>query len=75
VPETHIVGSPMFTWMSVQGIFDDGPKKIRLDRMFKATNTGEANKTSYWWIAVAILVLFFGWEFFVKLFKGKKEEE
>ena len=75
VPETHIVGSPMFTWMSLQGVFDDGPKKIRWERMFKATNTGEANKTSYWWIAVAILVLFFGWEYFVKLFKGKKEEE
>jgi hypothetical protein len=27
VPETHIVGSPMFTWMSLQGVFDDGPKK------------------------------------------------
>jgi len=75
VPETHIVGSPMFTWFSIQGAFDEGPKKIRWDRMFKATNTGEKDKTSYWWIAVAILVLFFGWEFFVKLFKGKKQEE
>ena len=74
VPETHIVGSPMFTWLSLQGTFDEGPKKVRWDRMFKATNTGEKDKTSYWWVAVAILVLFFGWEFFVKLFKGKKEE-
>ena len=74
VPETHIVGSPMFTWLSLQGTFDEGPKKIRWERMFKATNTGEKDKTSYWWVAVAILVLFFGWEFFVKLFKGKKEE-
>ena len=48
-------------------------KKIRWERMFKATNTGETNKTSYWWIAAAILVLFFGWEYFVKLFKGKKK--
>ena len=75
VPETHIVGSPMFTWLSLQGTFDEGPKKVRWDRMFKATNTGEKDKTSYWWVAAAILVLFFGWEFFVKLFKGKKEEE
>ena len=74
VPETHIVGSPMFTWLSLQGTFDEGPKKIRWERMFKATNTGEKDKTSYWWVAVAILVLFFGWEFCVKLFKGKKEE-
>mgnify|MGYP000299395252 CR=1 FL=1 len=81
VPEENIVGSPMFTWMSLQGAFPDNnssyqaPFKVRWDRMFKVTNTGEANKTSYWWIAVAILVLFFGWEFFVKLFKGKKSEE
>lgn len=74
VPEENIVGKPMFTWLSVQGIFDEGPKKIRWDRMFKATNTGETNKTSYWWIAAIVLVLFFGWEYFVKLFKNKKEE-
>lgn len=74
VPETHIVGSPMFTWLSLQGTFDNGPKKIRWERMFKATNTGEKDKTSYWWVAALILVLFFGWEFFMKLIKGKKEE-
>jgi len=81
VPEENIVGKPMFTWMSVQGVFSDAsstyqaPKKIRWDRMFKATNTGEANKTSYWWIAAMILILFFGWEYFVKLFRKNKKEE
>ena len=81
VPETHIVGKPMFTWLSLEGVFADSnsdyqapKKKIRWDRMFKATNTGDANKTSYWWLAVAILVLFFGWEYFEKLFKKKKED-
>lgn len=82
VPEENIVGKPMFTWMSVQGAFSDAsssyqaPFKIRWERMFKATNTGEANKTSYWWIAAMILILFFGWEYFVKLFrKGKTEDD
>lgn len=81
VPEENIVGKPMFTWMSLQGAFKDqsstyqAPFKIRWDRMFKATNTGEANKTSYWWIAAMILILFFGWEYFMKLFKGKNKEE
>lgn len=81
VPEENIVGSPMFTWLSVEGLFagdssyQPAGKKIRWDRMFKATNTGEANKTSYWWVAVAILVLFFGWEFFVRLFKKKETED
>lgn len=82
VPEENIVGRPMFTWMSVEGLFSDASstyqapgKKIRWDRMFKATNTGEANKTSYWWVAVIILVLFFGWDYFAKLFGKKKEED
>ncbi|MCE3075750.1 signal peptidase I [Chryseobacterium gwangjuense] len=81
VPEENIVGKPMFTWMSIQGAFSDAsstyqaPKKIRWERMFKATNTGEANKTSYWWIAAMILILFFGWEYFMKLFRKNKKEE
>ncbi|WP_250252995.1 signal peptidase I [Chryseobacterium sp. Marseille-Q3244] len=81
VPEENIVGKPMFTWMSLQGAFADSsstyqaPFKIRWDRMFKATNTGEANKTSYWWIAAMILILFFGWEYFVKLFRKNKTED
>lgn len=81
VPEENIVGKPMFTWMSVEGLFKDAgssyqaPTKIRWDRMFKATNTGEANKTSYWWVAVLVLVLFFGWDYIMKLFKKKETEE
>ncbi|WP_374464777.1 signal peptidase I [Chryseobacterium sp.] len=81
VPEENIVGKPMFTWLSLQGAFADNsstyqaPFKIRWERMFKATNTGEANKTSYWWIAAMILILFFGWEYFMKLFRKKKTED
>ncbi|WP_079240771.1 signal peptidase I [Chryseobacterium indologenes] len=81
VPEENIVGKPMFTWMSLQGAFSDSsstyqaPFKIRWERMFKATNTGEANKTSYWWVAAMILILFFGWEYFMKLFGKKKTED
>ena len=82
VPETHIVGKPMFTWMSVEGLFSNDQshyqangKKLRFDRMFKATNTGNADKASYWWLAVILLTLFFGWEYFVKFFKKKKEED
>lgn len=80
VPEENIVGRPMFTWMSLQGAFKDAnstyqaPFKVRFDRMFKATNTGEKDKTSYWWVAVTILVLFFGWDYFAKLFRKKEEE-
>lgn len=89
VPETHIMGKPMFAWLSLQGLFSDSergvsysegkiyqaPFKIRWERMFKAVNTGDANKTSYWWLAVLILTLFFGWDYIMKIFKKKKEDE
>ncbi len=81
VPEENIVGKPMFTWMSLQGVFKDDmssfqpDKKIRWERMFKATNTGDPDKHSYWWLAAMILVVFFGWEYLVKLFKKKDSEE
>lgn len=82
VPETHIVGKPMFTWMSIEGLFPASGSsyqaqgwKIRWDRMFKKTNTGEVEKTSYWWLALIVLILFFGWDFFAKWFKKKKENE
>jgi len=71
VPEQYIIGKPMFTWLSIQGAFDEGQQKIRWKRMFKASNTGDMNKTSYWWIAVIILILFFGWEYFAKIFRKK----
>lgn len=81
VPETHIVGKPMFTWASVEGLFANSDStyqadgwKFRWDRMFKATNTGDPDKPSYWWLAVLVLVLFFGWDFFAGLFKKKSEE-
>ncbi|MBP7974169.1 MAG: S26 family signal peptidase, partial [Kaistella sp.] len=87
VPEENIVGSPMFTWMSIEGLFKDNSssyqankgwffgKTIRFDRMFKATNTGEANKTSYWWVAAILLLLFFGWDYIAKFFRKKSKED
>ena len=81
VPEQNIIGKPMFTWMSVEGLFPDknssyqADKKIRTDRMFKATNTGDANKTSYWWVAALVLVIFFGWDYIMKLVNNKKSED
>lgn len=82
VPEEYIVGKPMFTWLSVEGLFPDASssyqpdgKRIRWDRMFRVANNGEVHKTSYWWVAAIILILFFGWEYFVKLFKKYKNRD
>ncbi len=81
VPEENIIGSPMFTWLSVEGLFPDASssyqpdgKRLRWDRMFKATNTGEVQKTSYAWLAALVLLLFFGWEYVMKLFKKKDRD-
>lgn len=79
IPETYIVGKPMFTWMSLQGMFADSnsdyqaPFKIRWERMFKAANTGEVEKNSYWWLAVLVLSVFFGWDYIVKIFRPKNK--
>ncbi|MDO4763734.1 MAG: signal peptidase I [Flavobacteriaceae bacterium] len=81
VPETHIVGKPLFSWMSIEGLFSDANssyqangKRIRWDRMFKLTNTGETEKISYWWVAVIVILLFFGSDI-KRLFKKKDKEE
>lgn len=80
VPENHIVGKPVFTWMSVEGLFSAAGssyqaegKRIRWDRMFKLTNTGETEKTSYWWVALILLVVFFGSDHIMKFFKKKNQ--
>lgn len=82
VPEENIIGKPMFTWMSVEGLFSDpnssyqpDGKRVRWDRMFKASNTGEVQKTSYWWLAAILLILFFGWDYFAKFFKKNPKED
>ena len=69
----------MFTWLSLEGSFTDNNSsyqangwRIRWDRMFKATNTGEANKTSYWWVAAILMGIFFGWDYIMKFVKRKK---
>lgn len=45
VPEDHIVGKPVFIWMSYDK-FAEGIKKIRFDRVFTTVN-GEGKRVSY----------------------------
>ena len=44
---------------------------MQLDRWFTVPNNGNPEKTSYLWIGVILLVVFFGWEF---IFKKKKDK-
>ncbi|TDM00243.1 MAG: signal peptidase I [Flavobacteriaceae bacterium] len=72
VGENHILGKPVFIWMSWFNMFSDGKAnapskwKANWERFFTVPNNGEPNKTSYLWIGVLFLVWFFGWDFFKK---------
>jgi signal peptidase I len=56
VPEDHIVGKPVFIWMSYDK-HGEGMKKIRTDRVFTTVN-GTGERTSYFWYFVALVVIY-----------------
>jgi signal peptidase I len=71
VPENHIVGKPIFIWMS----WDTNGKglgKIRWERLF-TTVSGEGQPQSYFKLFVLGLIAFFVGEYFWKKRKEKKE--
>jgi signal peptidase I len=72
-PEDHIVGKPIFIWMSIDGI-NDGVKnwKIRWDRLF-TTVSGEGQPKSYFKYFLILLALYFVGEYFWKKKKKAKE--
>ncbi|MEZ4787553.1 MAG: signal peptidase I [Flavobacterium haoranii] len=73
VPEDHIVGKPIFIWMSIDGINNGLSNwKIRWDRLF-TTVSGEGQPKSYFKYFLVLLALYFVGEYFWK--KKKKEKE
>ena len=58
VPEDHIVGKPVFIWMSIEGI-NDGFKnwKIRWDRVFTTVNLDGEPKSYRWYFLIGILMV------------------
>lgn len=70
VPYNHVIGKPVFIWMSIDGI-NDGIKNwsIRWDRVF-TTVSGNGERTSY---LIPFLVVVFGITFFNKWRKKKKK--
>lgn len=64
VPEDHIIGKPVFIWLSLQGLFDSGKLSIRIKRMFKAINTGNEEKTWYFPHFCIIIIMYFFWSFY-----------
>ena len=70
VPEDHIVGKPIFIWMSWD-TNGKGLNKIRWDRVF-TTVSGEGQPQSYFKLFLLGLVVFFVGEYFWKKRKEKK---
>ena len=72
VPEDHIVGKPVFIWMSIDGINDGiGNWKIRWDRVF-TTVSGEGEPQSYFKYFLLLLVAYFVFDYFRKKKKKAK---
>ncbi|MFD2727225.1 signal peptidase I [Hyunsoonleella rubra] len=67
VPFNHVVGKPVFIWMSWDS-FGKGINKIRWKRLFTTVH-GEGNRTSYF---IPFLVILFGWIGYSQWGKRKK---
>ncbi|MBU2996495.1 signal peptidase I [Cellulophaga baltica] len=73
VPEDHIVGTPVFIWMSIDHFTEGiGNWKIRWDRVFTTVN-GEGEPTSYFKYFLILLVGYFVFDYFRKKKKSKEE--
>jgi signal peptidase I len=73
VPADHIVGKPIFIWMSIDGI-NDGIKNwsIRWDRLF-TTVSGTGQPQSYFKYFLIVLGAYFAFDYYRN--KKKKKEE
>jgi signal peptidase I len=71
VPENHIVGKPIFIWMSYDSN-GKGLQKIRWDRLF-TTVSGEGQPQSYFKLFLLALVAYFIGEYFWKKRKEKNK--
>ena len=69
-PEDHIVGKPVFIWMSLDPN-GKGLNKIRWERMF-TTVSGDGQPQSYFRYFLFALVAYFGISYFVRKRKEKK---
>ena len=69
VPEDHIVGKPVFIWLSIDGI-NDGIKnwRIRWNRLF-TTVGGEGKPISFFPYFISIILI---WQGYIFIRKRKK---
>lgn len=70
VPEDHIVGKPVFIWMSWDSNGKGIMNKIRWERLF-TTVSGDGQPQSYFKYFIGLLILYFVGEYFWKKRKAK----
>jgi signal peptidase I len=71
VPEDHIVGKPVFIWMSIENLMNGVRNwSIRWDRVF-TTVGGSGEPVSYRWYFVAVIVLWQG----IVVFRRRTKKE
>jgi signal peptidase I len=72
-PQNHIVGKPIFIWMSWDGNGKGFMNKIRWERLF-TTVSGEGQPQSYFKYFLVLLALYFVGDYFWKKKKEKSKE-
>lgn len=70
VPETHIVGKPVFIWMSLSNFGGNTFERLRTDRIFTTVN-GEGERVHYFWPVIGLILLYNGFTYMRK--KKKKQ--
>ena len=65
VPETHVVGKPVFIWLSIDPNASGFLDSIRWERVF-TTVSGEGSKVSYLPYFLILIVLWIGYSYFRK---------
>ncbi len=71
VPEDHIVGKPVFIWMSWDK-YADGFNKIRKDRVFTVVHSDGPRKTYFLHVTIVALLLYFGNRYYQQRKKAKE---
>ncbi|MFN4299715.1 MAG: signal peptidase I [Thermaurantimonas sp.] len=72
VPEDHIVGKPVFIWMSYDKTAEKLTDRIRTKRVFTTVH-GEGKPRSYFWhFVVVVAVLNLLWKYVIKKIRDKK---
>jgi signal peptidase I len=65
VPQNHVVGKPVFIWMSLDSNASGLIEKVRWERLF-TTVGGEGKPTSYLVYFLIGVVLIIGYNYFIK---------